>query len=77
MNVLYCVCFVFVLSASVRGEVSAAPPPVVTVRTAGPITLDGVLAEPVWRTGNAVTGFTQQDPRPPSRSGTRTLRTRA
>ena len=32
------------------------------LRATGPVTIDGVLAEPVWAGGEAFTGFTQRDP---------------
>ena len=38
------------------------PPPVQAVRLTSPISVDGVLSEPVWQGGNAVTEFRQRDP---------------
>jgi Domain of unknown function (DUF5916)/Carbohydrate family 9 binding domain-like len=55
------------LTAAVA-PVHAAPadsvrvPPVRAVRLTGPIILDGVLSEPVWKSDNAVTVFRQSDP---------------
>src|SRR6185503_16094232 len=42
---------------------AAAPcPPVVAARLTAPVTVDGILSEPVWQNGNAVTDFKQRDP---------------
>jgi len=38
------------------------PPPVQAVRLTSPISVDGVLSEPVWQGGNAVIEFRQRDP---------------
>ncbi len=41
---------------------SAAPQLVRAVRATGPVTIDGVLNDPIWQTAERVTGFLQRDP---------------
>jgi hypothetical protein len=41
---------------------SLAKVPVRAIRLTSPVTVDGVLDEPVWQSGQAITNFTQRDP---------------
>jgi len=60
------------LAKTAANQSPDAPPPagapgpadltVHAIRLDGPITIDGVLSEPVWQTGIPVTRFTQRDP---------------
>jgi len=48
--------------AGTADTVSTAKLKVDAVRLAEPITVDGILAEPVWQNGSGVSQFTQRDP---------------
>src|SRR5882762_4706071 len=49
-------------SLSVAPRPTRIVPPVRAVRLTAPVAIDGVLSEPVWQNGNAVTDFKQRDP---------------
>ncbi len=51
-----------VVTAAHSDSLLVACPPVRAVRLTAPVTVDGVLSEPVWRNGDAVTDFKQRDP---------------
>lgn len=59
--VLLCAAAV-VCAATLARAAAPAPPRVRAVRTTGPIVVDGVLDEPVWRADNAITYLPQADP---------------
>jgi hypothetical protein len=43
-------------------SLAATPQLVRAVRTAGPVTIDGTLNDPIWRTADRVTAFVERDP---------------
>src|SRR5437773_8951779 len=47
----------------VDSPLTAAPQQVRAVRAAQPLTIDGFLLEPMWRSAERVTGFLQRDPK--------------
>lgn len=47
-------------------------PPVRATRLTAPVTVDGLLSEPVWQNGNAVTDFKQRDPNEGAESSQKT-----
>jgi hypothetical protein len=64
----------FVLSAAALAYATDAsrPQPVRAVRRTGPIVVDGILDEPVWRSADAVMAFRQNDPHQGSEPSQRT-----
>ena len=53
---------IFLLNASVLGDI--VKPSYTVISSKETITIDGLLDEPVWSQGEAISGFVQKDPRP-------------